>query len=238
MIPISQTKHRACPIRFAICSLRYNMIYLTILYIIGTITTLDSQEPIKIEDETYERILAEVDLEKTKKKLVLKDFEFEEIENDPSTPIATIAGAWINYFAYLILAGIIVFILLAILKNYKKKTRLDPESSIAQPLDEIDSIDTDEALQKALQKGDFRTAIRIQFIKILQYLSAEKHIKWEPDKTNRNYLREIKEPQLTDIFSQTAHIYEWVWYGNTHVTLQDYQRLKQPFEHFFKKVDV
>ena len=48
--------------------------------------------------------------------------------------------------------------------------------------------DLDELFRKMIGQEDFRSAIRVQYLQVIQYLSKKGIIRWEKQKTNFDYL--------------------------------------------------
>ncbi|MEI7487385.1 MAG: hypothetical protein WCJ72_08235 [Chryseobacterium sp.] len=48
---------------------------------------------------------------------------------------------------------------------------------------------------------------------MLKKLSDKKSINWNPEKTNKDYVTELKVPNLKNEFSNLSYIFEYVWYG-------------------------
>ena len=88
-------------------------------------------------------------------------------------------------------------------------------------MEEIEEIDAVDLLQKALNEGDYRMAIRMKFIRVLQEFNSSELIKWKEDKTNRDYLNELKPTTHYKFFKEASSIYALVWYGNHHIDKDD-----------------
>jgi len=71
----------------------------------------------------------------------------------------------------------------------------------------------DKLIKKALKNNNYRLATRYEYLKSLQQLSQKEIIKWNYDKTNSEYLNEIKNKTTKDLFKKASYIYDYVWYG-------------------------
>ena len=85
---------------------------------------------------------------------------------------------------------------------------------IGENLDNIRDINPEELIKKALSIKEYRIAIRILYLKILRNLSDKNIINWKPEKTNREYLYEIKSNSIKEHFEKVIKIFEYIWYGN------------------------
>jgi hypothetical protein len=76
-----------------------------------------------------------------------------------------------------------------------------------QDLEEnIHEINFPEAILKLEKQHDYRSAIRYHFLQALKKLSDKNLITWNPEKTNRDYLREIEKQSIEGRF-QTHHLH-------------------------------
>lgn len=79
------------------------------------------------------------------------------------------------------------------------------------------------------QKQDFRSAIRYQFLFVLKKMSDQKLIQWNPDKTNTDYIVEIKDASQRKYYEELSYIFENVWYGEQKIDAEFYEKLKSTF---------
>ncbi len=102
---------------------------------------------------------------------------------------------------------------------------------------EIPKSELELALEEALDKGDYRRAIRIYFIFIIRGLSEKKWINWEKEKTNFTYLNEMRKNEHYNAFDETVMLYEIVWYGKRKVDKTVYQKLEPTFKSLVQKIE-
>jgi hypothetical protein len=79
--------------------------------------------------------------------------------------------------------------------------------------------------QELMERGELRLALRAIFLASLALLARHNFISIAVFKSNRDYKLELErrrhsKPGMLDIFSQSAAIYESVWYG-THEPKQE-----------------
>lgn len=83
--------------------------------------------------------------------------------------------------------------------------------------------DLNALLQRALAAEDYRQATRIHFLMVIKYLSEKGALQWSQEKTNRQYVREMRDrPQAKD-FQRAVSLYEYVWYGNSPISRERYE---------------
>ena len=144
------------------------------------------------------------------------------------------AGIFIKIFGFLVL-GFVLYILISyfiskdgnfIFRKNKKTISIEDEEII----ENIHEIDFKEKLMNAEKNKDFRSAIRYQFLNVLKKLSDKKQIDWNTEKTNHDYLKELKTESSKTNFAELLYIFEYVWYGEFNINEEMYQPLKNKFE--------
>lgn len=101
---------------------------------------------------------------------------------------------------------------------------------------EIPKTELELMLEKALQKNNYREAIRVYFIFIIRGLIIKDWIKWEKEKTNFSYLSEMRNKPLSKEFESTVSVYEIVWYGKRELTKEEYETLEPRFKKLAKEL--
>lgn len=96
----------------------------------------------------------------------------------------------------------------------------------------IHELNFDEIIRKSENQKDFRLAVRYQFLFILKKLADQKIINWNPEKTNKDYISELKSADSKSNFKEVVYIFENVWYGEFEVDEQRYHYFKQKFINF------
>ncbi|PTX62036.1 hypothetical protein C8N46_103134 [Kordia periserrulae] len=99
----------------------------------------------------------------------------------------------------------------------------------------IHSADFNKLIQEATANGDYRLAIRYQYLNMLKQLSAAEIIAFDPEKTNLDYTYEIKEEALREQFQYTSYVYNYVWYGEFDINQAQYEKAQESFTVVLKK---
>ena len=114
----------------------------------------------------------------------------------------------------------------------KKNKEVLPEArTIAENIHEIDF--TSMINQYELEKN-YRFAVRYQYLQTLKELTDKGLIEWDEDKTNLDYIHEIKNDSLRKDFIQLTLIFDYVWYGEFPVNEDNYINFKEQFNQFRK----
>ncbi len=98
--------------------------------------------------------------------------------------------------------------------------------------EDINTIDFDKMIEEAVKSGMYRRAVRLYYLKALKQLSDRSQILWEINKTNRDYLYELKSPQLRSGFEDITYVYEYVWYGNVEIDAEKFSKVRSTFNQF------
>lgn len=209
---------------------KYGLIHLLLLTY--NITYANNYKPLTTEQ--FEELSSQIDYTKdTKRKISLKEFENKSEEKD-DTPFQLVGlgslFGFINILAYLLiilLIGVILYFLINSIE-YKDQKIMYEEKPIEE--EDIEDIDAQNLYQIALGNKDYRTAIRMRFILVLQDFTEKQLINWQPEKTNRDYKRELRTTDQYRFFESASNIYDRIWYGNEQVSAEVFQNLNPYFE--------
>ena len=157
-----------------------------------------------------------------------------------SSPVNNILNSWpLRIFFWAMALLFIAFISYKVLfKNgiFKKKKELpvEDENDSLQELNELSEYDY--LAGEAENKNQLNLATRYLFLKTLKNLSDKGFIDFTSEKTNKDYLDEMQRHNYFDEFRKLTRDYEYVWYGKFTIGKQDYQKLKEDFVFFNRKV--
>lgn len=206
-----------------------------VLYLVGSLPTSKAQY-VPVTTQDFSEITSVIDYtKKTKRSLRLKEYEREPKEEKEAQSFnldwLNFAGNILNLLSYVLIIFLIGIILYFLFKNLDLSDKsIDYAEEIIFEEEAIEDIDAQSAYMEALLSKDYRTAIRMRFILILQELSSSNSIQWMPEKTNRDYLRELRGQDQFIFFQQTSNIYDRVWYGNTELSKEEFELINPVFE--------
>ena len=148
---------------------------------------------------------------------------------------AQVDTAW-QYIKVFLVLFVIYFVLTKIFKVgifsiFSKKNKAAANKVVLNDWQEdIHTINFDEKINRAVQQGNFREAVRLRFLKILKLLTDNNHIRWSIEKTNRDYLNELTNNKLHAEFKNTALIFDYIWYGEYSIkNNEEYKKFEQQF---------
>lgn len=91
-------------------------------------------------------------------------------------------------------------------------------------------------LEEALSDNNFPLAIRYLHLINLKKLAETGQIEWDVQKTNHDFLNEIKSTVLKDDFAETIKLYEYVWYGGFGITESQFKNYSLLFKNYNDKI--
>lgn len=123
----------------------------------------------------------------------------------------------------LLIAGVIYIIVLA-LQQVTDDDDVDiyTAEELVTEEEDIREMDLDGMLRDALASGDHKLAIRARFLILLRSLTEKDLITWSQEKTNRDYIRELRKQPYIETFKQLTLRFELAWYGDQDVRQDDY----------------
>ncbi|ROH95640.1 DUF4129 domain-containing protein [Chryseobacterium daecheongense] len=145
-------------------------------------------------------------------------------------------GVMIRLFAIILVGFLLYFIVKYLLGkdgNFifgKKNKKIDIHEEELH--ENIHEINFPESIAQFERAGDYRSAIRYQFLFALKKLSDKKRINWNPEKTNKDYIAELKPGPLKDEFFNLSYIFDYVWYGEFNIDEQAYLKFKNQYQSF------
>ncbi|MCZ4243446.1 DUF4129 domain-containing protein [Pedobacter punctiformis] len=148
---------------------------------------------------------------------------------------SSIGGGLLKYILIALGIGIVVFIVIKLIGiDFKLLTGKSKQLEVPfeESLENIHEINFDEQIEKALQNGNYRLAVRLLYLKTLKRLSDHEVITWLPEKTNQAYIQEIKNENDRAEFSRLTYQFEYIWYGDFSIDKQSFEPIHQSFHQF------
>ena len=100
--------------------------------------------------------------------------------------------------------------------------------------EEEDLNDADSLLPNAIRSGNYRLAVRYLYIQLLRRLSEKKFIEINRNKTNYEYVNEVRKHKFANEFASLTLQYEYVWYGEYPVDERLFEQIQTGFIQFNK----
>jgi len=140
-----------------------------------------------------------------------------------------------------IIGGFVTFVIMYLANNnvslFRKANKAigaDRESDIET--ENIFEINYQKEIDKAVNNGNYRLAVRLMFLRALKNLSDKKVIEYKQDRTNFDYLLQLHSTKYYDDFFRLTRSYEYSWYGQFDIDSGKFPLIKNDFENFDRKL--
>ncbi|MEO1414914.1 MAG: DUF4129 domain-containing protein [Bacteroidota bacterium] len=167
----------------------------------------------------------------------------EPTSTNPKGPKQTeyIIGNILKVLAYAIIGITFIIIAYLIVKKYigfSSGKKIEAETLDIDNIEDIRAVDFDSQIKKAEEAGDYKTAIRMYYLKGLQIMAERNIIQWQIQKTNQDYLREIRKSRkpLSERWRQLTYAFDYVWYGDLDLGGDQYPTLKTSFQQILQSI--
>jgi hypothetical protein len=185
---------------------------------------------------------AKEDIEYIKKEKKKAELEFDEIEFAQGD--AFWSFDWLDNPAvkFIVIGLVIILLIVALIYLLRgssisdKKVTSDLDFQLAKLEEEVLESDFDKYLRLALEKEDYRIAVRILFLQLLQKMHENSLIFWKKDKTNQDFLNETRQKPNYVHFRDLTLAFEIVWYGDQKITKEQFNQLQLQFNSFKSKI--
>ncbi len=139
-----------------------------------------------------------------------------------------------QYVVMLALAGFVVYLLRK--ANYldflfpakAQSERLDYESSP----EDIHGLDFGTAINQAIDDQHYRLAVRLLYLQTLKRLADAQLIRYQREKTNRQYVYELAGTPHQRGFDRLTQQFDYVWYGNAPINGEQFGQIQSAFRTF------
>ncbi|MEM9886476.1 MAG: DUF4129 domain-containing protein [Bacteroidota bacterium] len=187
---------------------------------------IDYSEDLKKEREKQEETEEEVQLEEDSDSSFLE----EGINSTFATILLIVLGVVLLYFILRAALGENAF------ARNKKIKNTGTTLSLEEIEENLEENDPSSLIEQAIRTGNYRLALRLYYLKVIRELSLAHAIDWKRDKTNGDYLRELRLADLRVPFRSITLAFERIWYGNRNLTEQEFQRIQPQFDHLINKI--
>lgn len=147
------------------------------------------------------------------------------------------AVGFLNVFLRIVpylLLGVLIFLLIKFFLNVNSESLRQAQNNksfvaISEEEHIIKNEDIKELIRKALATKNYRLAIRYYYLYMLKSMSEKELISWQLQKTNADYLQEIKNAELKQYFTKITHLYDYIWYGDFPIDEIRYRKAEKVF---------
>lgn len=123
-------------------------------------------------------------------------------------------------------------------ENFFRRDRSYKNISDTQKEEEglSDALAYDKLIAQAVMNKNYRLAIRYLYLQTLKKLTGNGLLQFSADKTNYQYVTELRGKPYQNDFAAITLNYEYVWYGKFDISEDVYSRLLKEYKSFHQKV--
>jgi hypothetical protein len=159
-------------------------------------------------------------------------------EIKPEVPSESVfAQAWFGYLMWFIIVGGFVAILVWFLMSGNVRLYQKKATQIIGEKDELNTenifdIDYGTEIQRAINNKDYRLAIRLYYLSLLKELAQKAIINYKQERTNSDYVLQLRETSYYKEFFNLTRNFEYAWYGQFPVSEEVFQSIRGRFQTF------
>lgn len=168
------------------------------------------------------------------------NYQSTEYTPPPEVNVPNMNLSWLGYLLLILLAVALIFLIFYFFMNRDRKGKAVydiPDIQEVNPID-IPLTELQRLLKEALENKDYRGAVRIYFIFTVRGLTQNGLIRWEKEKTNFQYLREMVGRPEYDDFNRSVSYFEIIWYGKRDIDLQVFEQIKPSFTKLLDRLGI
>lgn len=194
----------------------------------------------ELDKQRWKEITSDMDYSGAREELVEEEKEkdsfgeeaIQERSVSSSSDSGSLFGAgFFKVFAIIFLVAVVVMVILFLVKDGLPKNEKTEkmEITLENIEDNIHETDLEKFIREAKDKGDYALAMRLYYLAIIKELSLKKLIKWKRDKTNGEYLRELRSSNFFVEFNEVTNIFERIWYGSGKIDAETFAGFEGKF---------
>ncbi len=98
----------------------------------------------------------------------------------------------------------------------------------------IHLLDFKKLISESIENGEKRVAIRYYYLWLLKVMAQHNYIDWDIEKTNSDYLYELKNPAHKEEFTYLSYLYNYIWYGEFKIDETSFVKAENRFKKSIK----
>lgn len=204
-----------------------------------------------VSNDIWTASAGELDYSPKKKKKKKKRERREREEREPRTGSNNSSGnslfsgtgaGFLKVFSFIILIILLAFLISKIVggQSFVSNKKVDFDKQKAFDIKDVEAnlheTELERYLRQATESGDYKSAIRIYYLMIIKRLSEQKLIHWKKDKTNSEYIKEMRHSQLFKSFRKVTRLFDYVWYSDAEIDKDAYAALQPDFNGFLEDI--
>lgn len=172
--------------------------------------------------------------------------EPESFDREESRQIPAYLDDFLTVILWLFLGVFVLGIIYIIIKSnfdfsfFRKKNdeleEIITEETRIDSTEQLDRIAFEDQINKAENTQNYRLAVRLYYLWLIHKLAQRKFVKFHVNKTNHDYVKELRNTKYSGEFSHCTRLYNFVWFGEFDLDSLQYQSLKNDFSTLLNKI--
>ena len=157
---------------------------------------------------------------------------------NPSLLQRLLSSGWVQGLLWVVAIAFVLLIVYRLFLNngiFSRSVKAPPVVETGEETILSFNADYNLLIGQSLAQGNYRMAVRYQFLKTLQRLFDKGQLQPAADKTNYQYLREIHASKRNE-FAALVLNYQYVWYGKAPIGREQYASIENAFMAFNNKI--
>lgn len=205
------------------------------LFCLGSLA--QAEEPFELDRDAWE------DLKSTEDYGDFEAREKLEFETDSESSNRTVRN-W-EYWGLGISIAIICLVIFFLIRSQKGQERSignrgvrHQAKSIEEAEENLPEIALNNLLEELKDNSDYRSALRVKFLMLLQALIDKKLVEWAREKTNSTYQKELLKWTYSQEFEKICLTFDRIWYGHADITELGFQENDQQIQSLIEKLTI
>jgi hypothetical protein len=146
-------------------------------------------------------------------------------------------NAWFSNLLWVLIVGVFLAVVIYYMAEsglFRRRTKIktDQDQDLEEMPEDIFAINYQKEIDKAVANGDYRLAVRLQYLRLLKHMTEKNIIRYQQDKTNMDYLIQLHNTAYYHDFFRITQHYEYSWYGRFAVSREAYGLITRDVEQF------
>jgi hypothetical protein len=166
----------------------------------------------------------------------------EQVQNNARGP-SFFDSKGFSIFLWVIVIGAFLGILVWFLQTNnliqsRQNRKVNQQSSAAEEEmgDNIFEMKFPTMIERAKQSGNYALAIRLHYLQTIRSMNDKGLIQYKLDKTNMDYIFGLYNTAHYDSFFAITRMYEFAWYGEYPVDINQYEKIESKFNQFNQQI--
>lgn len=165
----------------------------------------------------------------------LDPIEFPEIDGPDVEPPVIPVIFWKVILFILLFSGIILLVYQMVKHRKPSNKKVESHSFENNWNPEvITKTELELLLEKSTEQENYRECVRIYFTFILKEIIKKGWIKWKKQKTNFDYILEMKGKPESSQFEECVRIYDLIWYGEYAIGKKVFESVQPTLDNYYQ----